>query len=245
MALVKVRNDADDGWIEIGGQVNITQADEEPGSTFPGMLWLDTDAVGVGSGDAAAIHDNVANEITAIIPKTTPVAEDEIILEDSEASFAKKAMAMGDVPGFNVARSYCYAYMSTGMTGMSINTTHRIELDRTLFDLGSEFDDVNYWWECPEDGYYMFTCIGSYHNVNHNTTGFTFDLITSNQNYGTYWSSWQMDAQAGYWPRFMSTVTWMDEADTAYLTFYQQGGGTNLIIYQGSNATRMIVTRLA
>ena len=43
MALVKVRNDADDGWIEIGGGVQIIQQDSAPSSTNPGMLWLDTD----------------------------------------------------------------------------------------------------------------------------------------------------------------------------------------------------------
>jgi hypothetical protein len=43
MALVKVRNAANDGWIDIGGQVSITQQDAAPATTYPGMLWLDTD----------------------------------------------------------------------------------------------------------------------------------------------------------------------------------------------------------
>ncbi len=46
MALVKIRNDADDGWIEVGGRLDITQSDTAPATTFPGMLWLDTDAAG-------------------------------------------------------------------------------------------------------------------------------------------------------------------------------------------------------
>jgi hypothetical protein len=49
MAVVKIRNANDDGWIEIGGGVQIIQQDSAPGSTNPGMLWLDTDEeVGVG-----------------------------------------------------------------------------------------------------------------------------------------------------------------------------------------------------
>lgn len=42
--------------------------------------------------DSDAIHDNIDNEITAITPKATPVSADEFIIEDSEASFIKKAL---------------------------------------------------------------------------------------------------------------------------------------------------------
>lgn len=45
--------------------------------------------------DSTAIHDNVANEITAITAKATPVAADELVLEDSAASFVKKALTFG------------------------------------------------------------------------------------------------------------------------------------------------------
>jgi len=53
---------------------------------------------GGGSGtDDDAIHDNVANEITAITPKTTPVSADEFVIEDSAASFVKKAVTYGNL----------------------------------------------------------------------------------------------------------------------------------------------------
>jgi hypothetical protein len=44
MALIKVRNAADTAWITVGGGVEILQQDAEPGTTYPGQLWLDTDA---------------------------------------------------------------------------------------------------------------------------------------------------------------------------------------------------------
>lgn len=49
-----------------------------------------TSMLGLGATDAAAIHDNVAAEISAITEKTTLVAADLILIEDSAASNAKK-----------------------------------------------------------------------------------------------------------------------------------------------------------
>ena len=61
--------------------------------------------------DTTAIHDNEANEITAVTPKTTPVDADELVLEDSEASFAKKAITFK-----NLVKDYVDAQIHTIMT---------------------------------------------------------------------------------------------------------------------------------
>jgi hypothetical protein len=48
-----------------------------------------------GSGtDDAAIHDNVANEISAITEKTTPVDGDIVVIEDSQGSYVKKSLQL-------------------------------------------------------------------------------------------------------------------------------------------------------
>ena len=47
--------------------------------------------------DDTAIHDNVANEITAISEKTALVDDDEFVLEDSAASYAKKSAKLSNV----------------------------------------------------------------------------------------------------------------------------------------------------
>ncbi len=52
--------------------------------------------------DADAIHDNVAAEISAITEKTTPVAADHVLIEDSAASNAKKRTTAGNLIG-NIA----------------------------------------------------------------------------------------------------------------------------------------------
>jgi hypothetical protein len=57
---------------------------------------LSTGAQGgtVPGADTDAIHDNVAGEINAITGKTTPVGADLVLIEDSEASNAKKKLTL-------------------------------------------------------------------------------------------------------------------------------------------------------
>ncbi len=49
--------------------------------------------------DTDAIHDNVANEISAITEKLTPVSADLLLIEDSAASGVKKHVQVGNLPG--------------------------------------------------------------------------------------------------------------------------------------------------
>jgi len=53
---------------------------------------------GGGGGDADAIHDNVAAEISAITEKVTPISADLIIIEDSADSNNKKKVQLGNLP---------------------------------------------------------------------------------------------------------------------------------------------------
>lgn len=48
--------------------------------------------------DANAIHDNVSAEISAVTEKASPVSADLILIEDSEASNAKKRVQIGNLP---------------------------------------------------------------------------------------------------------------------------------------------------
>lgn len=65
---------------------------------YNGAAWEDVGATGAGGTDAAAIHHNVASEIHSITEKVTPVSADEIIIEDSAASYNKKRVQIGNLP---------------------------------------------------------------------------------------------------------------------------------------------------
>lgn len=55
---------------------------------------------GGGTGtDSDAIHDNVSGEINAITAKATPTTSDLLVIEDAAASYAKKKITLGDIPG--------------------------------------------------------------------------------------------------------------------------------------------------
>jgi len=53
----------------------------------------------VGGEDPNAIHDNVSGEINAVTEKATPVSADLVLIEDSAASYAKKKVQVGNLPG--------------------------------------------------------------------------------------------------------------------------------------------------
>ena len=69
----------------------------DPGSV--GGLGSGGSGVSVTIRDDAAIHDNVAEEISAIANKATPVGGDYLIIEDSEASDAKKHITISQLSG--------------------------------------------------------------------------------------------------------------------------------------------------
>lgn len=48
--------------------------------------------------DTAAIHDNVAAEISAVAAKAVPTAADYLLIEDAAAADAKKSITIGDIP---------------------------------------------------------------------------------------------------------------------------------------------------
>lgn len=63
---------------------------------------------GAGS-DTTALHDNEANEISAITEKTTPVNDDILVIEDSAASYVKKRLKISNLPGGGLTQAQVLA----------------------------------------------------------------------------------------------------------------------------------------
>jgi len=68
------------------------------GKSDTGHTHTESDITDLVHTDTAAIHDNVVGEINAVTEKTTPVADDVIIIEDSNASYAKKRVKISNLP---------------------------------------------------------------------------------------------------------------------------------------------------
>lgn len=103
-------------WTELGsgggdaGDITYTPAvatdwdgDADPGDVDNALDQLaervDDLEAGGATTDADAIHDNVSGEIAAITEKTTTVAADLVVIEDSAASNAKKRVTLGNLIG--------------------------------------------------------------------------------------------------------------------------------------------------
>jgi len=85
--------------VEVSASVSVINYEGSGVSTLDEGAGKVTVTITGGTGtDTDAIHDNVANEITAITEKASPVSADEIIIEDSEASYVKKSVQIGNLP---------------------------------------------------------------------------------------------------------------------------------------------------
>ncbi len=106
--------------------------------------------------DPDAIHDNVAGEINAITSKGTPVDADLMLLEDSEASWAKKKVQL-----VNLSASGDIKYSSgDATTGVSYSTTEATLATKTLDITAGDMIrvDIWYWSEDATTDDYMTYC---------------------------------------------------------------------------------------
>ena len=72
--------------------------------------------------DSTAIHDNVSSEISAITEKASPVSADLILIEDSEASNAKKKVQIANLPGGGLTSHAIGGSYHTASTLAELNT---------------------------------------------------------------------------------------------------------------------------
>ena len=77
--------------------------------------------------DDDAIHDNVAGEIAAITEKTSPVAADILLIEDSEDSNNKKRIAISSLSAANVPRPSLHNFSISIASRVDLNTDLNVQ----------------------------------------------------------------------------------------------------------------------
>lgn len=89
------------------------------------VIYPPANSTGGGGGgpgsDTTAIHDNVAGEISGIATKATPTAADILIIEDAAATFAKKRITIGSLPGGGGGGQTDTVVGSGGITNVGTN----------------------------------------------------------------------------------------------------------------------------
>jgi len=80
----------------------------------------------IAGSDTTAIHDNAANEISAVTDKASPHNDDMVIIEDSQALNVKKSVKFSNFPGSPGANTGL-----SNLTTVAINTTLLSDTDNT------------------------------------------------------------------------------------------------------------------
>jgi hypothetical protein len=176
MSVVKIRNDADDGWIVVGGGVSVVQQAGAPGTTYPGMLWVDTDA------------DNPGNSIIEDDDNDTKIqceesADEDIIRFDVAGSEVMNIDSAGIVtkpqqPAFNVT-------LSTNQLNIVTDGTYYIvQFDTERFDNNGDFNSGTYTFTAPATGKYRFELHLRLNTIDA-VSYLQISFVTSNKTYET------------------------------------------------------------
>lgn len=192
---------------------------------------------GGGSGtDADAIHDNVAGEINAIAEKTTPVAADEILIEDSAAANAKKKVQASNWPLRDVS---CCAYNNANI---SVN-----DATYTILDLNSEYYDTDTMHDggganpsritVPVNGKYL--CVASLVFAANATGVRKCTIMVNNANVGSV----TIPAAGGGFTSEVQAISLLELSATDYVEVraYQNSGGALNVTYGANNSPMLSV----
>jgi hypothetical protein len=126
---------------------------------------VEADITDLAHTDADAIHDNVAGEIAAITAKATPVSGDFLVIEDSEASNAKKSITLADLPATSAALDDLTDVTITGTPAdnevVAYDTGTAEFINQTAAEAGlsatghthteSDVTDLDHWVEADHD----------------------------------------------------------------------------------------------
>jgi len=117
------------------------------GTAGPGtsLIAARRDHVHSGSGltatDSDAIHDNVSGEIVLVTEKTTPVAADLVLIEDSASSNAKKRVQLSNLPapGSDTQVLFNDSGKLGGDGGLTYNkTTDTLTIVKAVMSVGAD-----------------------------------------------------------------------------------------------------------
>jgi hypothetical protein len=198
--------------------VEVIQQDAEPETTYPGMIWVDTDADPAGSNVTSFIQDD--NQDTKIQCEEGGADEDKMRFDAGGSEVGiwdAVSLTMPLQPTF-------YVTLGIADANFAINTNHVTEVDTIVFDIGDNFDTETFTFTAPVDGKYILSATWRL-GVTLDTAAQYYEvrIITSNRPHTTLLApKWTVDPN--YHAVHVCVVADMDANDTAFMRHYQQGG---------------------
>jgi hypothetical protein len=197
----------------------VIQQDAEPGTTYPGLIWVDTDASPADQGLLSYIQD--ADGDTKI--QLEESADEDIIRMDVAGTEVWNMTAAGErtmalQPSF-------LAYLSTNQLNLAINTTHTVQIDTEVFDQGGDFNTGTYTFTAPVTGRYQINLTIYFTDMDMDTNYYGFQIITSNRTFTQWYDPDIFDVDAPYWSWSASHIFDMDASDTAYAAVFVHNSG--------------------
>jgi hypothetical protein len=219
MALVKIRNANDDGWIDIGGGVTIVQQDAEPAATYPGQLWLDTD------GDPS-----IGNKISDLDGDTYVICEEssdeDIVRTYCNGTEVMTVSEIGIVKPNNVFVDATYTWSTPIPNTSDYTSPNSVTVVKDIH--GAQSDTGSMFFIAPIAGIYLVTFGVSMTNYAADSARF---LIQWNSSTGTdidryIWDSkYAAEQLDNADPQWMSAWTADAALNEAYnIRIYQNGG---------------------
>ncbi len=132
--------------------------------------------LGAGGADGTAIHDDTANEISAITEKTTPADADLVIIEDSAASYVKKKVQVQNLPGGGTGGTDVVTVTSTTYTATAANRIYLVDTDTAGGNVTLTMPSA-----AAVEGEVTVKRLGSYQVIIQRAGSDTFDLATTTQ----------------------------------------------------------------
>lgn len=143
-------------WMDVTNGKEYVCADATTGEAD----WTETTQGAASGSDTTAIHDNEAGEISGITEKTAVVGNDLLIIEDSEASNAKKRVKLSNLPA-PAGLGGAFAEMTSPLDLTAAATWYDVVFDTERWDANAEYNPANGQFTCGRAGTLIIQVMGT------------------------------------------------------------------------------------
>jgi hypothetical protein len=212
---------------DIVGQLDETipeviQQDAEPGTTYPGLIWVDTDADPAGTNTTSLIQDN--DQDTKV--QCEESADEDKVRIDTEGDEVAVFESLGNVqplqPAFQIMLTD-HQWITT------LDEDRDIFFNEEVYDVGDNFNTDTYTFTAPVTGKYDLSLVIRFGDMDTGAQYISWKIITSNRSY-TGLIDPNYTADLTLYPVCLNVLADMDTSDTAYCVVRQNLGANTLLM---------------